>query len=689
MNRKGTQLIFFKKSEKAEERLAEESGGELSGLREIALGARMPSGVSALALKELDRLEKMDPGIPEYAIGIGYLEFLFSLPWQDYTNDSLDMARAERVLEVQHYGLREAKERVLEYLAVKTLCAQNQFHILVVDDEEIARTNLEYILRKEGYLVSTAVNGQEGLEKLRQVEFDLILTDLKMEKMDGIQLLESVRQYAPNIEVVMITGYATVSSAVDALKKGAAHYLPKPIDLEELRTTVRRIREGKRYLQMIKSPILCFSGPPGTGKTSIGKSIAEALGRKFVRISLAGLRDEAELRGHRRTYVGSMPGRIITEIKRLGVKNPVFMLDEIDKIGQDFRGDPASVLLEILDPEQNSRFIDHYLDVPFDLSSVMFIATANIVERLPGPLRDRLEVIEFPGYTEKEKKAIASKFLIPRQLREHGLKNRIVEFSESAVSKLIRDYTLEAGLRNLDRVIATVCRKLARICVKSENDSPTSVEVDEAVIAGLLGPRKYTHEIAQSSDRLGVTTGLVWTEFGGEIISVEASMMRGTQQLILTGSLGEVIRESAQTALSYIRSHAEQLGLDPDFFSGNDIHIHIPAGAIPKDGPSAGVTIAVALLSLLTRRQARSDTALSGELSLSGAILPVSGIREKVLAAQRAGVKTIVLPARNRVDVEALESGSTEGLRFELLDDVHSIADIALLKEDARGLSTA
>lgn len=682
-------MIFFKKSEKAEEKLAEESGGELSGLRDIALGARMPSGVSALALKELDRLEKMDPGIPEYGIGIGYLEFLFSLPWQDFTNDSLDMARAETVLEVQHYGLREAKERVLEYLAVKTLCAQNQFHILVVDDEDIARTNLEYILRKEGYLVSTAANGLEALEKLRQEEFDLILTDLKMEKMDGIQLLESVRQSSPNIEVVMITGYATVSSAVDALKKGATHYLPKPIDLEELRTTVRRVREGKRYLQMIKSPILCFSGPPGTGKTSIGKSIAEALGRKFVRISLAGLRDEAELRGHRRTYVGSMPGRIITEIKRLGVKNPVFMLDEIDKIGQDFRGDPASVLLEILDPEQNSRFVDHYLDVPFDLSSVMFIATANIVERLPDPLRDRLEVIEFPGYTEREKKAIASEFLIPRQLREHGLKNRNVVFSESAVSKLIRDYTLEAGLRNLDRVIATVCRKLARICVRGDTDSPVLISVNDEVVAGLLGPRRYTHEIAQSSDRLGVTTGLVWTEFGGEIISVEASMMRGTQQLILTGSLGEVIRESAQTALSYIRSHAGEFGLDPDFFSGNDIHIHIPAGAIPKDGPSAGVTIAVALLSLLTGRSARGDTALSGELSLSGAILPVSGIREKVLAAQRAGVKTVVLPARNRVDVEALESDSTEGLKFELVDDVHSIANIALLKEELRGLSTA
>ncbi len=493
---------FFKKDEKLEDKSPEQPWGELADLRRAAEAARIPNSISAVASRELDRLERMDPGIPEYTIGVSYLEFLLSLPWQDFTDDNLDIGLAEQILEQQHHGLRHVKERILEYLAVKTLCNLDEFNILVVDDEEIARTNLEYVLRKEGYQVSMAANGRDALDILGQKEFELILTDLKMEKMDGIQLLESAKQVAPNTEIVMITGYATVSSAVDALKKGAAHYLPKPIDLEELRSTVRQIREKKRYLQASRSPILCFSGPPGTGKTSIGKSIAKALGRKFVRISLAGLRDEAELKGHRRTYVGSMPGRIMTEIRRFGAANPVFMLDEIDKIGQDFRGDPASVLLEILDPEQNSRFLDYYMDVPFDLSRVMFIATANVVERLPAPLLDRLEVIPFQGYTEKEKLVIAKEYLLPRQLREHGLKNRNVDFVDSAIVRLIRDYTLEAGLRNLEREIAAVCRKLAKLCLKNENDR-SPVIVDEDLAVNLLGPRKFAHETAGAGHRLG------------------------------------------------------------------------------------------------------------------------------------------------------------------------------------------
>ena len=669
---------FFKKIERIEEKSPEELSIELADLRKAIEAARITKAVSELASKELERLERMDPAIPEYTIGVSYLEFLLSLPWQNLTDDSLDMARAEKILEFQHYGLKHVKERILEYLAVKTLCNLSDFNILVVDDEEIARTNLEYVLRKEGYQVNTAVNGQDALNKLRQKEFELILTDLKMEKMDGIQLLESAKQVAPNTEIVMITGYATVSSAVDALKKGAAHYLPKPIDLEDLRSTVRQIREKKRYLQLTRSPILCFSGPPGTGKTSIGKSIAEALGRKFVRISLAGLRDEAELRGHRRTYVGSMPGRIMTEIRRIGVRNPVFMLDELDKIGQDFRGDPASVLLEILDPEQNGRFLDHYLDVPFDLSSVMFIATANVVERLPAPLLDRLEVIPFPGYTEKEKVAIARQYLVPRQLREHGLKNRNVEFLDGAVSKIIMDYTLEAGLRNFEREIATVCRKLARLCLQSENDR-SPIVVDDKLIENLLGPRRFTHEIAEAGHRVGVTTGLVWTEFGGEIIFIEATRMKGNQQLILTGSLGEIIRESAQTALSYIRSHARDFSLDPDFFEASDIHVHIPSGAVPKDGPSAGVTIALALISLLTGKPARRDVALSGEFTLSGRLLPVSGIREKVLAAQRAGVKAIIFPEANKIDIEDLDNEVREGVELIVAGDIFSIVDRVLL----------
>ncbi len=437
-------------------------------LRAAVQKAQLPEAVAAIAAKELERLDKTDPSVAEYTIGINYLDYLISLPWNRFTEDNLDLKRAERILESQHYGLQHVKERILEYLAVRTLCSVQTSQILVVDDEEIARTNLEYILSKEGHQVATAANGLEALEKVKAQEFDVILTDLKMEKMDGIQLLESVKQIAPHTEIVMVTGYATVSSAVDALKKGAAHYLSKPIKLDELRATVREIIDKKRHMQMNRGPVLCFAGPPGTGKTSIGQAIAEALERKFVRLSLAGLRDEAELRGHRRTYVGAMPGRIINEIKRLEVKNPVFMLDEIDKIGQDFRGDPASVLLEILDPQQNPNFVDHYVDVPFDLSGVMFITTANVVESLPAPLLDRLEVIYFPGYTEPEKIQIAQHYLVPRQLREHALGHLGIEFTDAAVAKIISGYTREAGLRNLEREIAMVCRKLARICVQSK-----------------------------------------------------------------------------------------------------------------------------------------------------------------------------------------------------------------------------
>ncbi|OGR28695.1 MAG: endopeptidase La, partial [Desulfobacca sp. RBG_16_60_12] len=542
-----------------------------------------------------------------------------------------------------------------------------------------ARTNLEYILRKEGHQVTTAANGLEALEKVKAQEFDVVLTDLKMEKMDGIQLLESVKQIAPHTEIVMVTGYATVSSAVDALKKGAAHYLSKPIKLDELRATVREIIEKKRHVQMNRGPVLCFAGPPGTGKTSIGQAIAEALERKFVRLSLAGLRDEAELRGHRRTYVGAMPGRIINELKRLEVKNPVFMLDEIDKIGQDFRGDPASVLLEILDPQQNTNFVDHYLDVPFDLSGVMFITTANVVETLPAPLLDRLEVIYFSGYTEPEKIQISQHFLVPRQLREHALASLGIEFTDVAVAKVISGYTREAGLRNLEREIAMVCRKLARICVQGKGTCALSV--DEDLVEKFLGPRKFSHEVAEIGNQVGVTTGLVWTEFGGEIIFVEATRMRGHKQLILTGSLGTILQESAQTALSYIRSHAEAFGLDPDFFTESDIHIHLPSGAIPKEGPSTGVTIALALISLLTGRPARRDVALTGELTLSGRILPVSGIREKVLAAQRAGVTVVVFPKANEVDIVNLEDQVKAGLEIVLAEAIEPLIDLVLLKK--------
>lgn len=668
-------MIFFRKPEEERPKMSQ----DLVELRAAINKAKLPEAVAAVALKELERLEKTDPAVAEYSIGQNYIDYLISLPWNRFTEDNLDLKRAARILESQHFGLKHVKERILEYLAVRTLCSLQTSQVLVVDDEEIARTNLEYILRKEGHQVSTAANGLEALEKVKAQEFDVILTDLKMEKMDGIQLLESVKQMAPHTEIIMVTGYATVATAVDALKKGAAHYLSKPIKLEELRSTVREIIDKKRHMQMTRGPILCFAGPPGTGKTSIGQAIAEALERKFLRISLAGLRDEAELRGHRRTYVGAMPGRIINEIKRLGLKNPIFMLDEIDKIGQDFRGDPASVLLEILDPEQNSNFVDYYVDVPFDLSGVMFITTANVVENLPAPLLDRLEVIYFPGYTEAEKANIARHYLVPRQIREHALTHLGIDFTDGAITKIIRDYTREAGLRNLDRELATICRKLARISLQAKSAS-ASVTVDEVLVEKFLGPRKFSHEAAEAKNQVGVTTGLVWTEFGGEIIFVEATLMKGNKQLILTGSLGNVLQESAQTALSYIRSHAADFNLDPNFFADQDIHIHIPSGAIPKEGPSAGVTIALALLSLLTGRPARRDVALTGELTLSGRILPVSGIREKILAAQRAGVRLVVFPKQNEVDLNDLEPEVKEGLQITLAEDIKPLMDLVLLK---------
>jgi ATP-dependent Lon protease len=669
-------MIFFRKPEEEEK---PKIAPELRELKEAVSKAQLPEHVAGVVAREVDRLEKTDPSIPEYSIGINYVEYLLELPWHKFTEDNLDLKRAEQILESHHFGLGQVKERILEYLAVRTLCRLRPFQVLVVDDEEIARTNLEHVLTREGYQVKTAANGLEALDRARQEDFDLILTDLKMDKMDGLQLLEEVKDVAPRAAVVMITGFATVDTAVAAMQKGAVHYLPKPIKIEELRATVKKIFEKKRTLQKTRGPVLCFAGPPGTGKTSIGQSIAEALERKFVRVSLAGLRDEADLRGHRRTYVGAMPGRIINEVRRLGVKNPVFMLDEIDKIGQGFKGDPASVLLEILDPEQNSNFVDHYLDVPFDLSEVMFITTANVVENLPSPLLDRLEVIQFSGYSENEKLAIARNYLIPRQLQHHGLSHRAPAFTDEAILTIMRGYTREAGLRNLEREIATVCRKLARICLSDQASSPPGT-VDRELVGKLLGPRRFVHEVTAADNRIGVATGLVWTEFGGEIIFVEAAAMEGSKELILTGSLGSVLQESAQTALSYVRSHAERYGINPDFFARRDIHIHLPAGAIPKDGPSAGLTIAMALMSLLTGRAARRDVAMTGELTLRGMILPVSGIREKLLAAQRAGARVVIFPQRNAVDLNDIEEELKAGLEIVLAPEIdEALLDKVLL----------
>ncbi len=669
--------MFFHKSDK--DRPENQENQEIEKLRNAIEKTKLDTSVSSMLQRELERLEKMDPGLPEYSMGLNYIDYVVSLPWNRFTKDNLDFKRAETILETHHYGLKHVKERILEYLAVMTLHSQRKFRILVVDDEEISRTNIEHVLKKEGHQVATAIHGLDALEKMKDQEFEIIITDLKMEKMDGIQLIESVKEVSPDTDIVMITGFATVNSAIDAMKKGAAHYLPKPLDLEELRSVIRQITESRKHLQMTRSPVLCFAGPPGTGKTSIGRSIAESLKRRFVRFSLAGLKDEAELRGHRRTYVGAMAGRLMNEIRRLGVKNPVFMLDEIDKIGQDFRGDPSSVLLEILDPEQNTRFNDHYLEIPFDLSGVMFIATANVIENMSGPLLDRMEIINFPGYTEKEKVQIAKHYLVPKQIKEHALTHLNINFTDQTIIKIIQDYTLEAGLRNLDREISTICRKIAKLSVENNE---TSVKIDQKSVESFLGLKKYRHETAGQQSRVGIATGLVWTEFGGEIIFVEATMMKGSQQLILTGSLGNVLRESAQTSLSFIRSNADQFSIDPDFFRANDIHIHIPSGAIPKEGSSAGITITVALMSLLTKRAARRDIALTGEITLSGRILPISGIRDKMLAAQRAGIRKLVFPEQNKAEVDLLEPDVKEGMEMIFADEMTvSLVDSILMPQ--------
>ena len=446
-------------------------------------------------------------------------------------------------------------------------------------------------------------------------------------------------------------------------------------DLEKVKKRILEYLAVRKLKSSMKGPILCFVGPPGVGKTSLGKSIARTMGRKFVRISLGGVRDEAEIRGHRRTYVGALPGRIIQGLKKGGTNNPVFMLDEVDKIGMDFRGDPSSALLEVLDPEQNFSFSDHYIDVPFDLQKVMFITTANILDTIPFALRDRMEVLELPGYSEDQKLMIAKEFLIPKQVNEHGLSSEFIEFNDEALQVIINSYTREAGVRNLEREIASVCRGVAKDVAQGIMEK---VMVAPDILHKFLGPVKFFPEVAERTSEPGVATGLAWTPTGGDIIFVEATKMRGEKGLNLTGQLGDVMKESAQAALSYVRTKAKELGVEEDFFEKNDIHIHVPAGAIPKDGPSAGVTMLVALTSLLTNRPIRNDVAMTGEITLRGLVLPVGGIKEKVLAAARAGIRTIILPKKNEKDLEEIPERIRNQMEFKFIQRMDEAIGMAL-----------
>ncbi len=528
---------------------ADERMAEIEEFKKKIEEAQMPPEANEAALRELDRLSKMNPASAEYIVSRTYLDWLVTLPWNISTPDVLEIKQVKKVLDEDHYDLEKVKERILEYLAVRKL------------------------------------------------------------------------------------------------------------------------------KQDTKSPILCFVGPPGVGKTSLGMSIARALGRKFCRISLGGVHDEAEIRGHRRTYIGSLPGRIIQGIKRGGSNNPIFMLDEVDKVGQDFRGDPASALLEVLDPEQNFSFSDHYLEVPFDLSKVLFITTANVLDPIPGVLRDRMEMIELPGYTDLEKLSIAKKYLIPKEMENHGLKSDNITFSDEVLKIIINDYTKESGLRNLDREIATVCRKVAKKIASAE---AKKVVITPETLHEYLGPAKYIQELVERTGKIGVVPGLAWTQTGGEILFIEARKMPGKKSLTLTGHLGEVMKESAQTALSYLRSTAQKWGIPPDFFEKYDIHIHVPAGAIPKDGPSAGIAITTAIASILTEKPVKPHLAMTGEITLTGKVLPIGGLKEKSLGAYRAGIKTVVLPKNNQKDLEEIPEEIRRKVKFVFVDTIDEVIEIAL-----------
>ena len=531
----------------------DERTAEVEELREQVEAANMPEEAKKAADRELDRLQRMPPAMPEYSVARTYIDWLVNIPWSKSTVDNLDIKHVKQVLDEDHYGLDKVKERILEYL--------------------------------------------------------------------------SVRKFKTTGEV--------------------------------------------------RQPILCFVGPPGVGKTSLGMSIARALEREFVRMSLGGVRDEAEMRGHRRTYVGALPGQILQGIRRAGSNNPVFMMDEIDKVGADFRGDPSAALLEILDPEQNNQFRDHYLEVPFNLGKVLFITTANLLDPILAPLKDRMEVLEIAGYTEEEKLAIAKRHLVPKQMVEHGLTAENITWEDDAIRTLVRGYTREAGVRNLEREVAAVCRKVTRQFAEGRTEV---AHVTPEQLKEYLGAPRYQHEeLRQRTTVPGVAIALAWTPVGGDVMFIEATRMPGRKELILTGMLGDVMKESVMAALSYIRSHAAELGINQEDFTNSDIHLHVPAGAVPKDGPSAGITMATALASLMTGRHVKADLAMTGEITLTGRVLPVGGIKEKVLAAHRAGVRTVILPQDNRKDVEEnVPEEVRKEMSFEFVEGIDQVFKSAL-----------
>ena len=594
------------------------------------------------------------------------------------------VAIRQDILEAFNIEERLQKVSILLSKELDILELENQIHSQV--QQEVDKTQREYFLREQlkaiqrelGETDPTMRDSQELREKILTSGMPEEVRARATKELDRLNMMPSM---APDVGVIrtyidwLVTlPWNTATPDRLDIKEAAAILEEKHYGLEKVKERILEYIAVRKLSNAMRSPILCFVGPPGVGKTSLGRSIAEALNRKFVRLSLGGIHDEAEIRGHRRTYVGALPGRILQTMKTAGTTNPLFVLDEIDKIGADFRGDPSAALLEVLDPEQNHAFSDHYLEVSYDLSQVIFLTTANVLHPVPAALRDRLEVIELPGYTEEEKLHIAKQFLIPKQMSEHGLKPSRVEISDEAVHRIIRDYTFEAGVRNLEREIATVMRKVARKVAEGRR-SKTKIEAEK--IPNYLGTQKQFYGQAEEEDEVGVATGVAWTSAGGDLTTVEATLMEGRGNLTLTGQLGEVMKESAQAALSYARSRAGQLGLEARFYEKYDIHLHLPAGSIPKDGPSAGITMAAALISALTKRATHRDVAMTGEITLRGRVLPIGGVKEKVLAAHRAGIKTFILPKRNMKDLEDVPREIFQELRFvpvERMDDVIAVA---------------
>jgi ATP-dependent Lon protease len=644
--------------------------------------------------ESFQKMVSLTPNMPEELSAAALnIEDPRQLAYLIATNIRLDLPQRQEILETEQ--VHDKLNKLMHYLNREVEVLELGRKIQGQARDQMQKAEREYLLRQQlsairKELGEEAEEGSEIKSLREKIEAAKMTPEAEKEAKRELGRMEKLSASSPEYSVIRtylewmtsLPWSKTSASPIDIAKARVTldedHY-----DLEKVKDRILEYLAVKKLGQergpqegtKIREPILCFVGPPGVGKTSLGQSIARALDRKFMRMSLGGLHDEAEIRGHRRTYIGAMPGRIIQVIKRVETKDPVIMLDEVDKVGADWRGDPSSALLEVLDPEQNKDFRDNYLDVPFDLSKVMFITTANQLDTIPPPLLDRMEVLHLPGYTEHEKLNIAKKYLIPKETKANALKTEEIVIEDDALRSIIKDYTREAGVRNLEREIANVCRKVAKAVAEGK---PTPIMVKVESLHDYLGNPKFFAETAVRIDRPGVVTGLAWTPTGGDILFIEATMMPGNKQLTLTGQLGDVMKESAQAALSYVRSQAEQLGINKDFYEKTDIHIHVPAGAIPKDGPSAGVTMTTALVSLLTGKLAKHDVAMTGEITLRGKVMPIGGVKEKVLAAKRAGIKTVILPEKNKNDLEDVPEDLRKEMNFIFVDTIDQVIDAAL-----------